>query len=424
MLLASLRPGTLTANATVALEERKIPVHDLTVGMYVSRLDRDWEGTPFPLQGVLVRSQADIDALSQYCREVVVDVTLGLAPPERHSLLTLERHHPCGERIEGLQQRVVYANSASFEDELPNAREARDSVATFAREVLEDVQRGERLDADRVRRAVEPMVQSVLRNMDAWFWIESLRKRDSESYDHAMKCSALSTAFGRHMGFPETLLMDLAAGGLLLDIGKLRLPRELFARPGPLDADDLARVRNHVALGLEIVAEAGWLPPAVQAMIRTHHERNDGSGYPEALPGPLIPLVGRMAGVVDSYCAMTANRSHRRALSQHVALQELYRLRDTLYGAEVVEQFLQCLGVYPTGSLVELNDGRVAIVMAQNVARRLFPRVMVLTGPDKHLADSFQPLDLMHEQAGGGTVQIARPLPPGAYDLDPTELYL
>jgi HD-GYP domain-containing protein (c-di-GMP phosphodiesterase class II) len=392
--------------------------------MYVSRLDRDWEGTPFPLQGVLIRSQQDIDALSRYCREVVVDITLGLAPPERNSLLTLEERHPRGERVEGLQQRVVYENRSSFEDEVPNAREARETAGTLAHQVLDDVQEGRRLDAAQVRRAVEPIVQSVLRNMDAWFWIESLRKRDLEAYHHALNCSALAAAFGRHMGFPEPLLLDLATGGLLLDIGKLRLPPDLFAKPGPLDANETALVRTHVELGLAIIQDADPRAPMVHAMLRTHHERHDGSGYPAALPEPLIPLVGRMAGVVDSYCAMTGARAYRPAFSQHVALQELYRLRYKLYGAEVVEQFLQCLGVYPTGSLVELSDGCVAIVMAQNVARRLFPKVMVLTGPDKHLAGAFQPLDLLHHQAEGGQLWISRPLPPGAYDLDPTELYL
>lgn len=218
--------------------------------------------------------------------------------------------------------------------------------------------------------------------------------------------------------------MDLAAGGLLLDIGKLQLPSDLSSKADALSEEEVAQARTHVELGLKILDEGDPLPQHVREMIRTHHEREDGSGYPDGISGSTIPLVGRMAGVVDEYCAMITYRSDRRGISKHAALQELYRARGKLHSAEVIEQFVQCLGVYPAGSLVELSDGRVAVVMAQNAARRLFPRVMVLTGPDKQLMESFQSLDLMQQPDTDQRLQIATPLPPGAYDIDPAELYL
>jgi HD-GYP domain-containing protein (c-di-GMP phosphodiesterase class II) len=185
------------------------------------------------------------------------------------------------------------------------------------------------------------------------------------------------------------------------------------------------QVRRHVELGLQAVDNSDPLPLQVQDMIRTHHEREDGSGYPNGLAGSHIPLLGRIAAVIDSYDAMTSHRSHRKAIAKHAALQELYRTRGTLYSAEIVEQFMQCLSVYPTGSLVELSNGQVAVVMAQNAARRLWPRVMLLTTPDKRLAAQFQVLDLM-VQAGdkAGHLRIANTLEIGAYGLDPAELYL
>ncbi|MBC7988198.1 MAG: HD-GYP domain-containing protein [Luteimonas sp.] len=419
------RVGGTGASTSLKVEERRVAVGDLLVGMYVCRLDRDWAATPFPLQGVAIRSADDIAALAEYARYVFIDIEMGLGPPDK-PLATLAPSQPRTEAdIRKLPGRIVYHDTAAFDDELPRAREAQGKAAEFAGRILDDVRKGREIPADDVRRAVEPLVCSILRNNDAFFWIESLRKRDAYDYSHALNCSALAAAFGRHVGFPEDVLGDLASGGLLLDVGKLRIDGGLFARSGPLTDDETVQVRRHVELGLQAVDSSDPLPLHVQDMMRTHHEREDGSGYPNGLTGGQIPLLGRIAAVIDSYDAMTSHRSHRKAVGKHVALQELYRARGTLYSAEIVEQFMQCLSVYPTGSLVELSNGQVAVVMAQNAARRLWPRVMLLTTPDKRLAEQFLALDLMAQPGDkAGHLRIANTLEVGAYGLDPAELYL
>ncbi|MEP6632873.1 MAG: HD-GYP domain-containing protein [Luteimonas sp.] len=408
------------------LEERKIAVGDLIVGMYVCRLDRDWMGTPFPLQGHAIQSPDDIAELAQYAKYVYIDIEMGLGPADESRLIfDAPRSSKSTLPVEALQNSVVYVDTALFDDELPKAREAQGRAAEFAGKILEDVREGRSIEADDVRRAVEPMVRSIVRNNDAFFWIESLRKRRAYDYSHALNCSALAAAFGRHIGFPEDVLTDLASGGLLLDVGKLRVAGALFARNGPLDSEETAQVQRHVEFGLEVVAEGDALPQNVYDMIRSHHERFDGSGYPDRLAGNQIPLLGRIAAVIDSYDAMTSDRGYRQAISKHAALQELYRGRDRLFAAEIVEQFMQCLSVYPTGSLVELSNGQVAMIMAQNPARRLQPRVMLLTTPDKQLAPQFVSLDLMAQVKGDKTaLRIANTLETGAYGLDPAELYL
>lgn len=407
------------------LEERKVAVGDLMIGMYVCRLDRDWADTPFPLQGLLIRSRDDIDAIAQYAEFVYIDIELGLGPRDaRVGVLPRARQHD-GIPITDLQRLVSYDNTALFDDELPRAREAHGKAAEFAGKILDDVREGRPISADDVRHTVEPMVQSILRNADAFFWLESLRKRGTYDYNHALNCSALSAAFGRHIGFPEEILTDLASGGLLMDIGKLRVSEEIIGRKGPLAASEVTEVRRHVELGMQILDEGSALPSHARDMLRAHHERYDGSGYPDGLAGAQIPLLGRIAAVIDSFDAMTSDRSYRKGISKHAGLQELYRARDTLYAAEIVEQFMQCLSVYPTGSLVELNNGQVALVMAQNPARRLSPRVMLLTSPDKQLESYFRPLDLTSSpQDGSAPLRIVQTLEPGAYGLDPAELYL
>lgn len=419
----------------VRLEERKVAIGDLLVGMYVCRLDRDWAGTPFPLQGVLIRSDDDIAALAGYSSHVYIDIELGLPPRDERpfaefAALNATIRRPAVERDERQLRKLLYsvshANTTTFAEELPKARLAQTRVAEFASRVLDDVRDGKPVAIAEVQEAVTPMVNSVLRNMDAYMWIETLRKRDAYEYSHALNCSALAAAFGRHIGLPDDVLLDLASGGLLLDIGKLRVPPELLARKGALDTSELAQVRRHVEHGLDVLETDGRLPATIRDMIATHHERIDGQGYPARLSDEAIPLLGRIAAVIDSYDAMTSERVHRRAMSRHDALQELYRNRNKLYAAEIVEQFMQCLGVYPTGSLVELSNGCVAIVMAQNPARRLSPRVMVLTTPEKRLQARFEMLDLVLQTEKGPSagVRIINTLEPGTHGLDPTELYL
>ncbi len=415
----------------MGIEERKVAVRDLKIGMYVCRLDRDWEGTPFLLQGVMIEGDDDIARLAACCSEVYVDIERGLAPVGIRSSSPLAAtraramHDYSPEDIEQMRDRVAYVDTATLEQELPQAKEAQQRVVAFAGRMLDDVREGRPVSHAEVHDAVEPMVRSILRNADAFLWLETLRERGAYDYSHALNCSALAAAFGRHVGFPEDVLGDMAGAALMLDIGKLRVRAELLARAGALDADEIAEVRHHVQHCLAILDQDGTVPGHMRDMIRGHHERNDGSGYPDGLAGKEIPLLARIAGLIDSYDAMTSDRAHRSGMSRHAALQALYRERGTLYAAEIVEQFLQCMGVYPTGSLVELSSGEVAVVMGQNAARRLRPKIMLLTDPIKTLLPHFRAMDLMAQAEGGGeALQIVGMLEPGAYGLDPAELFL
>ncbi|SEO84803.1 HD-GYP domain, c-di-GMP phosphodiesterase class II (or its inactivated variant) [Luteibacter sp. UNC138MFCol5.1] len=414
------------------LVERRVFVTDLEVGMYVSRLDCEWSDTPFPLQGVPITSRDDIERLAKFCKYVFVDLHRRVAPA---AVSTVVGAPPrvAGARMGGapgpapVNPRLVpshtYTDTASFDDEVPRAQEAFEGVTRFAERLVDDIQEGRPIDPGAVEQAVRPLVASVLRSGDAFSWVESLRRRDTYTYQHAVGCSTLAAAFGRHMGFAPEAIVSLAAGGLLMDVGKAQLPEEMLNRAGPLNDDEWELARQHVTEGVAILDHSGVDDPDVRDMLLTHHERYDGSGYPEGLAGAAIPLAGRMAAIIDTYHAMSSRRPYRPAVSQHLALRELYAGRDRLFQAELVEQFQACLGVYPTGTLVELNTGEVAIVMVQNQVRRLQPRVAVLTRTDKGPRDEFLIVDLMY-QADVVRREILRTLPPGSYGIDPSEYFL
>jgi HD-GYP domain-containing protein (c-di-GMP phosphodiesterase class II) len=402
------------------LVEKQFAIDQLKMGMYVHRLDRDWLGTPFPIQGFFVNSTDDIEILRRYCQHVFVDI-------ERRQPYTDNRTAPpSANRIEVLRDKVRYVDTAAFSDEVPRAREANRNATVIASRMIDDLRAGKKLSAERIHDAVGPIVESVLRNADAFFWISSLLKRDSYLYSHAVNCSAMATALGRHMGFPEDVLMSLATGGLLLDVGKAELPDQVLNAPDQLSQEVYWAVKKHVQSSLRIMEEAGIHNSDVRDMIASHHERFDGTGYPHLLSGTKIPLFGRMAAVVDSFDAMTSERAYQSATSRHEALQQIYRCHDTLYQRDIVEQFLQCMSIYPTGSLVELNTGEVGIVVAQNHARRLRPRVMLLLDRDKQPYARYPTVDLLtyNESKPAQVMDIIASPEPGAYGLDPTELYL
>lgn len=397
--------------------------------MYVCRLDCEWDETPFPLQGVPVRNQNDIDALRQHCRYVFVDLLRRVTPdpvpgdtarPPPRTARAAPTHRPPSRRL--FPERT-YTDTAIFDDELPRAGDAYESVLSYVEKIVDDLAHGRHIDPQEVENAVRPMVESVLRSGDAFLWIESLRQRDSYTYRHAVSCSTLAAAFGRHMGFSEDAIVSLAAGGLLMDVGKSQLPDELLTRAGALTEAETLLARHHVNEGLAILEHSGVTDQEVLDMVRTHHERFNGTGYPEGLTGTDIPLAGRMAAIIDTYHAMSSPRPYRPAVSQHVALRTLYAGRNADFQAELVEQFQACIGVYPTGSLVELGTGEVAIVMVQNHARRLQPRVAILTAPDKSPLDDFLIVDLMR-QVGPERRDIVRTLPPGSHGIDPKEYFL
>lgn len=409
------------------LVERRVFVTDLEIGMYVSRLDCDWSDTPFPLQGLPITSREDIESLSRFCKYVFVDMQRQVTPDRslRPPSVVVKRptvsHRPAAVSLR-LVSRHAYADTASFDDEMPRARAAFDTVADFAVQMVDDVRQGRLVEPQAVEDAVRPMVESVLRSGDAFFWIESLRRRDGYTYQHAIGCSTLAAAFGRHMGFEGDAIVSLAAGGLLMDVGKSQLPEELLSRDGPLNDDEWDIARQHVGEGVAILDHSGVVDNEVRDMVATHHERFDGTGYPAGLAGTEIPLAGRMAAIIDTYHAMSTPRPYRAAVSQHVALRELYAGRDREFQGELVEQFQACLGVYPTGTLVELNTGEVAIVMVQNQSRRLQPRVAILTRPDKTHLDDFLIVDLMR-QVEIVRREIMRTLPPHSHGIDPREYF-
>ncbi len=435
----------------------KIETANLQYGMYVAQLDRPWLETPFLLKGFEIRDAKDLQQLRQFCKHVYVDASQGSLPEakvldarrkEEHYASVLgapatRREHAAKA---GLARRLIdtlgrldrngvltkflptprYRNAVPIRQEAPRAAEAYDNAARILNEMLEQFPQVKKLDAERLQQAIIPLVASILRNQDAMAWLVCLRKRDANSPLRQIGSAVWAAILGRHLGFERSAIETLALGGLLLDLGNARIPQSIILKQGPLEEIEQKIIRKHVALGLEMVRTTPGLNADVIAMLQHHHERNDGSGYPKALAGADIPVFGRIAGLVDCFDAMTTKRPYAPARSAYAAVRELNSLSGTLFQKELVEQFVQAIGMFPTGCLVELNTGEIAVVTAQNRVQRLRPMLRLLSNPDKTPLTAQKTLNLgkpRGRRTDSDSHWIVRGLDPGAFGLDPKDFF-
>ncbi len=318
------------------------------------------------------------------------------------------------------------APAVPVEEEIVAALPLVDRAQSLLAQIAQDVQRSLNPDLERLRGVVSEMVLSVARNPDALLWLARLRQTDQYSYDHSLDVAAHVMIFGRYLGLGDESIAALGMAGMLQDVGKLRLPVRLLQKTGRVSPREYEIFKTHVDFSLQVLSASPHATPQMLDVIARHHERCDGSGYPQGLKGEAIGLMAEIAGICDVYCAMTRERPYGDAASSQVALDAVRAMRGSRFSESIVDQFVQCIGLYPVGTLVELNSGEVAVVVAQNRIRRLKPRVMILLGPDKQPNPYPHTLDLLYDlpSATGAPYAIVRALPPGAYGVEPSEFYL
>ncbi len=349
---------------------KKIPVQELRLGMFVGELDRPWVGTPFKYQGFVVRMPQELEDLKKFCREVYIDT--------ERSEATVAR--PLGAPLAGLPGtgRILHRETVEVEAEWPKAKDALQGANVVLSDVFESVRVRKLLDATQARSAVGNMTQSMLRNPDALMLFAAMRHRGGYQLERAMDVSVYMIAFARFLGMDEDDIERAGHVGLLQDIGMLDLPQEMLQKVTRLEPAEFKIIRGHVARGREVLAGTSGLPAEVAQTAALHHERYDGSGYPGGLKGDALGVIGAMAGIVDTFDALTVKRPYAEAMSPSNALNLLFRMRGRTFHPQLVEQFIRCIGYFPVGSIVELNSGEVGVVVAQNAEQRLQPKVMVV----------------------------------------------
>lgn len=413
--------------------KKEVPVEELEFGVFISELDRPWTETPFLYQGFVLSDEKQLEVLKKYCKKVVIDLDRALDLPDRSQLQAGGLGGPAKvpaaigpSVLTTIRNKVTYTEQATVDEELPVARTAQHRTEVVLREIMNNVEAGKALDAPRVQEAVTSMADSVVRNPDAMMLLAKLKEKGGHTLDRAFGVSIYMLTLGRFLQLPREQLDLLGMVGLLQDVGMTAIPEEVVTKKGSLNKPELMVCRSHVVHTVAILKETPGLPADLPALAALHHERYDGSGYSKGLKGPEIGLFGSIAGLVDCFDAMTHARPYAEVYSPSNALNYLYGVRNRLFDGPLVEQFVQCIGIFPVGALVELNSGEVGIVIAQNMVRRLLPRVMVVMDAKGNVLRPQVILDLAQEPkaAPGVPYRIKRTLEQGSVPIDPAEFFL
>ncbi|MCG8317354.1 MAG: DUF3391 domain-containing protein [Pseudomonadales bacterium] len=404
--------------------QKKIPVGDLAIGMYVFQLDRSWNGTPFPLQGFHVKDESDIKQLAQFCKHVVIDLTRSDIRKKNGQPKTQAHTQPItrGKYHNTLELKPqIYSITSSTSEEIKKARSIYKDLNKSLHQVAETLTTNGELNVSTTLKTSHKVVKSVLRNPDAMIWVMKLKYQVTDIYQHAMNCAVWGAVLGREIGLKETRLEHLVSGILLSKLGLTMLTEEMAGQPF-YEFQLTAPYFRHIDFAANLLSTNKQLPKPVYETIVNHEERYDGSGFPNELEGDQIPLFAQIAGIIDTYEMMLNPMFRETPLSPGEAISELYNMRGHEFDSKLVETFIQVLGLFPPGSLVELTTNELAIVTSGEREKRLQPQVLVVTDASKNRRRKPSMLDihaLNSKQDSKSHIEITKSLPAGSFDIWP-----
>ena len=395
--------------------KQKIDISELRKGMYVCDLDRPWLESTFLFQGFLVNSDAQLDEMKELCQFVYIDPERAVGASEEE--LPTEPESNAVNTVSDQAQRPYIRK---FEDEIPPAQEIRNEASAYMEQVFSDVRAGKSIEGKQAKKVVASMVASILRNPDALVLLSSLREHDEYAVAHSINVCTLCLAFGRYMGLPANELTELGMGGLLHDVGEIHVPTNIMRREGLLSKEENLIMQTHTTHGADILRNSSDIPVTAVDIALTHHERSNGQGYPDGIHEKDIGYYARIVGMIDVYDSVTTSHGHRHGISSTEALKNMYNWRNTLFDASLIENFIQCLGIYPIGSVVELGSGEVGIVISVSLEHRLLPKLLLVRDSAKKaylppkIINLAQYTDLEHRSE----YEISKVLESDAYGID------
>lgn len=345
---------------------KKIPVQVLTLGMYIEDLGVSWLSHDFVKSKFLVED-ADVLHKLKNCKitEVSIDTDKGLdfIPPAVKIAPPPATPAPKPTKV------------VSSESESHTAKKILLNANAVMKNMMTDIRMGKQVDVEVVDPLAERIMASVERNKDTLISLARIKTKDDYTFMHSVSVSALMITFARANDFDEDTIREVAIGGLLHDIGKMITPNEILNKPGKLTDDEFVIMRNHVVESQELLKDRTDLSKNVTDVIFQHHEKIDGTGYPLRLTGDQQSVIGKMSAIVDIYDALTSIRVYKTAWEPCATLKKMMQWTDNHLDKEQMMRFIRCVGIYPVGTLIEMESGRIGVVMDQHESSLMQPIV-------------------------------------------------
>jgi HD-GYP domain-containing protein (c-di-GMP phosphodiesterase class II) len=388
--------------------KKTVTITELQVGMYVSAITKSRSNLVVKSQG-MIRSQATIDSLlARGILEFEIDLSKSDYQEPEQSQQT--------EPEEDKSKPIPFTDKPiSFEQQQKDLAVA-DRLYTEAREIhnrfIRQLQSGQAPDFNALNKLSNEIIDSVFDNADVLACLVMLKESNDYLVEHALNCSILMSIFAKHKGFSQAEVEDLTLAGLLMDCGMALLPKELVSSTEKFTEADLVLMRTHVDIGYEIAERFGDIPPIALDVIANHHERINGLGYPKQKTEDEISLYAQMSAIVDTYDAMLTDRPFRSSASAQNILESLQN--DDGFDKQLVNEFISAIGLFPVGSLVHLQSGKLAIVVQRNKQNPLKPTVMAFYSIRGKHHTEIKRIDLKRTQ----TDKIVGSVTPEEFDIN------
>lgn len=338
---------------------KKVKISQLRKGMYINDLKCGWLNHPFTANRFKLDNETDIrKMIAAGVKEVEIDTAKGLDIfiPKK----TLE---PIENKIDLQEADAESQKTISAVEELDQARIAFAEAGEFITDMMADVKMGKNVELEQVNPIINNMSSSILRNQNALLGLSRIRVMDKYTFEHSVSISVLMMSFAKGLGLSTKIINEVGIGGLLHDIGKTLTPPEILNKPGKLTDDEFVIMKRHVIDSHNILQKINGLSQIALNVAGQHHEKFDGGGYPYGLKGNAISLYGQMSAITDVYDALTADRCYHTGKEPSEVLKLLLKWSGSHFNPELVQKFIQSVGIYPPGSFVLLSNNHVARVI-------------------------------------------------------------
>ena len=405
-------------------ERKRVEVANLALGMYVAELDRPWIESPFLFQGFKIESDDDLKQLREVCAWVMVDEELSAADPKDKTIALAMKMKDGNKPVRPttiINWEAVAGDTRRVDVQaaLNKSYEVRKQTREYVIKVFEDVRLGTSVNTVEAKQVVTTLVDVVTEHNDTLMWMTQLKQAHEYTMQHSVNVCILSLAFAHHLGYAKEQMQVIGLGALLHDIGKCKTPLSILDKPSKLTAEEFEQMRRHPLDGWNMVKDNRDVPHASLEIIKYHHERLSGRGYPEGIGGKELSTHVLMVAICDVYDAITSDRVYHHGIPAHEGLSAMYQLAPNEFGKELMQEFIRCIGIYPVGSLVELSTGALGIVMVNDPKNRLRPVLMLVRDPkgDFYMPRRYVSLSAQGD-AGGAKWNVLRIVDPKNYGIN------
>ncbi|ENO92623.1 metal dependent phosphohydrolase [Thauera sp. 28] len=380
---------------------KPIPISSLKPGVYIHDLKCSWLEHNFLRNSFLVGDEETVRRVRETgVQEILIDIKRGI-DPEAVVAVEPPAVEAAPARPEAPQPEAapapVVATARKSGSEFERARALKGEANLIVRDMMTDIRLGKQIELEKIEPLVERIVDSIFCEPDALAPLARLKEHDAYTFQHSVSVCALMVAFARTLGLDRPTIREIAIGALLHDVGKAKVPDEILNKPAKLTDAEFDKMKSHVVQSKIILQASPGISQIALDVAAQHHERFDGSGYPNKLRGDEISLYGQMGSIVDVYDAITSNRVYHKGMAPTEALRKLLTWTDGHFKPDMVKAFIRSVGIYPTGALVRLESRRLAVVQSQNDDKPMQPVVKVIFHTAGHYLKP-QNIDLRRSQ--------------------------